>query len=179
MGGEDNIAVSVHPFENRISTPVCDICNFCRAAAGQRLILWFNNIDIRFIYLPAYIDLVILVQRKLGILVILVSSFQCRIYVCFAYGVRVDKNPSVWIAVRWGQSGRAFAAPVAAVSYLYTVNTTFSKNVCNFSIDHCVEIKSDAVRCCPAAYRGTIYAATLFRYDIAGKIILAVFIGVD
>ena len=118
MGGGDNFAVSVHPFENRISTPVCDICNFCRAAAGQRFILGFNNIDIRFIYLPAYIDLVILVPRKLGILVILVSSFQCRIYVCFAYGVRVDKNPSVWIAGRRGQSDRAFAAPVAAVSYL-------------------------------------------------------------
>ena len=178
MGG-DNFAVSVHPFENRISTPVCDICNFCRAAACQRFILRFNNIDIRFIYLPAYIEFVISVQRKLGILVILVGSAQCRIDVCCVYGVRVDKNPSVWIVVRRGQSGRAFAAPVAAVSYLDTGNSTFSKNFCNFSIDHCVEIKSEAVTCCPAAYRGTTYAAILFRYDIAGKIILAVFIGAD
>ena len=91
----------------------------------------------------------------------------------------MDKNPSVWIVGRRGQSGRAFAAPVAAVSYLGTGNSTISKNVCKFSIDHCVETKSEAVTCCPAAYRGTIYVATLFRYDIAGKIILAVFIGAD
>ena len=64
----------------------------------------------------------------------------------------MDKNPSVWIVVRRGQSDRAFAAPVAAVSYLETGNSTISKNVCNFSIDHCVESKFDAVRCCPAAY---------------------------
>ena len=83
------------------------------------------------------------------------------------------------MVVRRGQSGRAFAAPVAAVSYLDTGNNTFSKNVCKFSIDHCVEIKSEAVRCCPAAYRGTTYAAILSRYDIAGKIILAAFIGAD
>ena len=118
IGGGDNFAVSVHPFESRVSAPVCDICNFCRAAACQRLILWFNNIDIRFIYLPAYIDLVILVPRKLGILVILVSSFQCSIDICCIYGVRVDQKLFIWIFSSSGQSGTNYTAPEAAVSDL-------------------------------------------------------------
>ena len=179
LGSGNNFAVSVHPFENRVCAPVCGIYDFCRAAAVQRFILWFNNIDIRFIYLPANIDFVILVPRKLGIFFILVRSIQRSIDVCCVFDVRVDQKQAICLAGIRVQSGTNLTAPEAAVSYFNSTSSS-SRNVClcNFSIDHCPADKSGEVGCYPAAYRGSRskYAAISPCYGIVGKSIFAIFI---